>query len=160
MENKYQWNLKGFGKKIDPDKALAEIQKAEVLFGKITPENVLKIAEDESSVIHDLFDWEDSRAAHNWRLSQARNIINNIEVKVVSNNGPLTIPAFEISRDNGNSQYKLVETMTVNERKYIIDSTISTINTLKNKLATLKSLDKAIYFLDSAIDELKNSPEE
>ena len=157
MENKYQWIVKSFGKKIDPDKALSEIQKAEELFGKITAENVLKIAQDQNSEIHNLFEWDDSNAAHNYRLVQARQIINNIEVKVISNNEPYYIPAFEISKNDGKPQYKLVETMSIDERKRVIDNTIESINSLKNKLAIYKSLGKAIYFLDSAIDELKSS---
>ena len=45
--------------------------------GILTPEQVVEDAEDKKSPLHDLFQWNDGEAAKQYRLSQARNIINH-----------------------------------------------------------------------------------
>jgi hypothetical protein len=48
-----------------------------------------------NSTSHTLFDWEDTVAARKWRIHQARNIINSIEVKIIDERGVEThVPAF------------------------------------------------------------------
>ena len=50
--------------------------------GLITPNDLVNQARSESSPIHNLFEWDDTEAASQYRLSQARNIINHIEIEV------------------------------------------------------------------------------
>lgn len=156
MSKIYQWNIKSLSKGVDPDEALNEIQRAESLMGKITAETVLAVASDESSPIHPLFEWDDSKAGHMYRLSQARSIINNIEVKVISDDETRVIPVFEIVASNAGQSYKHIEVMTVDERKQVIQSTISMINVLKNKIKVYKDLDKVVDHLNSALDALSS----
>jgi len=154
MSKVYQWNIKSLSKGVDPDEALNEIQRAESIMGKITAETVLAVAYDESSPIHPLFEWDDSKAGHMYRLSQARSIINNIEVKVISDDETRVIPVFEIVSSNAGQSYKHIEVMTLNERKQVIQSTISMINILKNKIKCYKDFENVITHLDAAVDEL------
>jgi len=50
--------------------------------GVLTPDSVVKAAENEDSPLHDHFDWNDSSAAEKFRLAQARQMINHIEITV------------------------------------------------------------------------------
>ncbi len=50
--------------------------------GKLTPELVLDDARSESSPIHRLFEWDDTAAAHNFRLLQAAELIRRVKVRV------------------------------------------------------------------------------
>lgn len=43
--------------------------------GILKAEDVVQFAMDPETALHSQFDWEDSEAAHKWRLHQARNII-------------------------------------------------------------------------------------
>jgi len=60
---------------------------ADVVYGeiktleKITPEAILEKARDESSALHEIFEWDDSVAAEKYRLSQAKNLISNLVIK-------------------------------------------------------------------------------
>lgn len=46
--------------------------------GIVTPDGVLAAAADEASVLHAEFEWDDSAAAHQHRLAQARSLIREI----------------------------------------------------------------------------------
>lgn len=48
--------------------------------GLIQPEQVVEVASDESSPLHTHFEWDDSEAAQEYRLHQARNLINRVRV--------------------------------------------------------------------------------
>jgi hypothetical protein len=48
--------------------------------GEITPELVLEDAKDSASPLHDYFEWDDSTAAFEWRLQQARVLIRSIDL--------------------------------------------------------------------------------
>lgn len=43
--------------------------------GKLEPETVVNVARPKDSPIHGCFEWRDSKAAEEWRLHQARNLI-------------------------------------------------------------------------------------
>lgn len=43
--------------------------------GMLTPDVVVDAARDPESILHETFDWDDTEAAHKWRLEQARQLI-------------------------------------------------------------------------------------
>lgn len=57
-------------------KIIKQIQKTRGL----TTEAVLEEARNRKSPLHHLFEWDDSKAAEQWRLQQARMIINQVKV--------------------------------------------------------------------------------
>ena len=50
--------------------------------GDLIPASVVDAARDDESPLHDLFEWEDSRAAELFRQTQARHLINSIRIIV------------------------------------------------------------------------------
>lgn len=62
------------------------------LGSRVVPaEVVLKAAEPENSPLHDAFQWDDSQAAHAYRLVQAQHLISHIVINVpVGDNGTET----------------------------------------------------------------------
>ncbi|HAZ61006.1 MAG TPA: hypothetical protein DCY89_05470 [Gammaproteobacteria bacterium] len=46
--------------------------------GALTPALVVEAATDPESPLHDAFDWDDSAAAHKYRLVQARSMIRSV----------------------------------------------------------------------------------
>lgn len=55
---------------------------------------VVEAARDPASAMHRYFEWDDSLAAQQWRLYQARSLIRSIQVKVVVKDGPQPETAF------------------------------------------------------------------
>lgn len=52
--------------------------------GSLTPEMVVQAARDESSPLHDYFQWDSKIAAHAWRLEQARSLIRSVHVVITT----------------------------------------------------------------------------
>lgn len=77
--------------------------------GKLTPTIVVTAATDPDSPLHNRFEWDDSTAAHKYRLVQARDLIRSVKVEWVS--GPTTEPVrayHSITRADGCS-YEPIE---------------------------------------------------
>ena len=49
----------------------------------ITPHNLLDDAQRRDSKLHEFFEWDDDRAAGEYRLHQARQIVNHFEIAIV-----------------------------------------------------------------------------
>lgn len=52
--------------------------------GNLTPDAVLEDARSKKSPLHDQFEWDDSEAAHKYRIEQARVLIRSVRVEVVT----------------------------------------------------------------------------
>jgi len=50
--------------------------------GRLTPDDVLKDAKSVKSPLHDQFEWDDSDAARQWRLGQARTLIRSVKIEI------------------------------------------------------------------------------
>ena len=78
-------------KKNDYAEVLKELESKH---GELTPDMVLQEAEDESSPLHEYFDWDDTIAAVKWRRHQARKMILSIKVVVETTERVLKIPNY------------------------------------------------------------------
>ncbi len=152
--NKYTWKIESFAKGIDPDEAVKELERIETVYGALTPENILEGSKDKSAVLHNLFVWDDKLAANQYRLQQARTIINNVEVIIVSNGEPIQIPVFEVITKNEQRVYKNIQEFTRPDAEQVRLQTIREINALKNKLAFFNQFSKASKKLDEAVELL------
>jgi len=65
--------------------------------GRLTPSAVVEDAQNEGSPLHAHFEWDDDKAAHSWRLAQARELITSI--KVVQRTETVNIRAVYYVRD-------------------------------------------------------------
>lgn len=59
--------------------ALAKLESEN---GRLTPSTVVAEARDSSSVLHGCFEWDDTVAAHRWRIDQARTLIASVRVEI------------------------------------------------------------------------------
>ena len=50
--------------------------------GRLTPDEVVRIASDPDNPLHEAFDWDDASAAHQYRLDQARTMIRSVRFEV------------------------------------------------------------------------------
>jgi len=68
---------------------------AEKAGGKLTPHHVVKKAKSKRSPLHDYFEWNDSKAAIEYRVFQARQLMGAIEI-VIGNKQLKAFPNLEI----------------------------------------------------------------
>ena len=146
----YKWKLAGLGKGVDVALVVEELTRLQEVNRILTPEVVVRAAENSESVLHKLFEWDENKAAYNWRLQQARTILNNIEVTIITDGEPREIAVFEVTtRSEG---YKSVDTFTNEDVDFVRASILRQLNTMKSKLKTYKEFDKVLFFIDKAIE--------
>ena len=146
----YKWKIAGLGKGVDVALVVEELTRLQEVNRILTPEVVVRAAEDNNSILHKLFEWDENKAAYNWRLQQARTILNNIEVTIITDGEPREIAVFEVTtRSEG---YKSVDTFTNEDIDFIRANTLRQLNTMKHKLKTYKEFDKVLFYIDKAIE--------
>ena len=97
-----------------------------------------------------MFEWEDERAGYLWRIQQARVLLNNIQVRVITDGEPKEIAVYEVTtKDEG---YKNIDTFTIDDIEYVRASTLQQLTHLKGKLKVYKEFDKVVVHLDKAIE--------
>lgn len=154
-KNKYSWIRSGFAKGIEPDEAIRELERIEANYGGLTPENILDASKPEDALFHSLFTWDNNQAAHKYRLQEARIILNNIEIKVVSNGSEKRIPVFEVIKNADGRAYKHVESFTKEDIIQVKTESVKAFNYWKNKLSIYKDFDQVIQKIDEVISELR-----
>ena len=152
----YAWKLAGLAKGIDVNDAVKELQRVESLYGSLTPENVLNASRDESALFHSLFEWEDSIAAEHYRLQQARTILNNIEVKIISSGEEKKIAVYEVIKNPIGQHYKSIESMNADDIAFVKTRTLKELNILKDKLSMYKQFNNIVTQLTTVITTLTN----
>lgn len=146
----YKWKIAGLGKGVDVALVVEELTRLQEVNRILTPEVVVRAAEDNNSILHKLFEWDENKAAYNWRLQQARTILNNIEVTIITDGEPREIAVFEVTtRSEG---YKSVDTFTNEDVDFVRSSILRQLNTMKSKLKTYKEFDKVLFYIDKAIE--------
>lgn len=148
-----KWKMKGFGKGISPAKAATELKRISIAYnGALTPENVVAEAKKKSSILHKFFEWNDDKAAEQYRLQQARNLINNIQVTVVAHGKSRDVGAFEVvSITGGGRAYKSIDVMTINDINQVRIATLADMQRIKEKLEYYTEFKPAVSFLGRAI---------
>lgn len=81
----YKWRPQS-GIKVDAKVAGKELERIKERDGKITPVALLEDAKARNNPLHKAFEWSDTKAAHEYRLWQARHLINSIIVVVRGGN--------------------------------------------------------------------------
>jgi len=79
---------------------------------ELTPEAVVVAASDPTSPAHHRFTWDDTAAARQWRLEEARRLIREVRITFVANDKPTTLRAFHSVRSaSGRTVYEPTETI-------------------------------------------------
>lgn len=115
-KNKYQWS-EGFQPKLDANIVGGVVEQIEDEYGSVTKEIFLEKSRPEDSVTHSLFEWDNDKAAENYRLEQARKTIGNLRI-VYSTPKKEDVPvkAFvNVSDFSEKAQYRNVEVVLNDE---------------------------------------------
>lgn len=131
---KVKWKLMEY--KADPNKAYEEVSSLD----EITPQNVLNLARNENSVIHNDFEWNDTVAGERYRLIQARKMIQNFVI-VQQDSEAEPVRALQISTTV--NEYKPVEIILRNEDEYqsLLKRALAELEAFERRYKTLTELE-------------------
>ena len=151
----YKWKIESFSKKIDANKVVDELNRIESKNGLLNPISILNEARNENSILHPLFEWDNNKAAEQYRLQQARNIINNIEIIIVSDSENFKIPVYEIITDmNNNRCYKHIQSLSFDEIEQVKKNTLESLSQISRKLKMYKNFKVVLQRLEDVVYEL------
>ena len=133
-----------------------ELEKIEARDGEVTPKAVVDAARPVDSALHRVFEWDDEKAAEQYRLSQASTLIRCITVKPApeeSIKGPVRMFVNCNPIDNGQkkigsyinyrSAFEDPET-----REVILSNAKYELRVFRNKYSKLKELAKVFESID------------
>lgn len=148
-----EWKIKGLYK------ANAETIYNEIMsIGEtVKPSDVVELARDENTALHNLFTWDDSIAAEKYREHEAGCIIRNIVVVEKddsddNNDGVITVRAI-MSTNERTKEYTTVQRVITNKDSYskLLAAALAELNAFKKKYKTLSG-DLEVVF--SAIEQI------
>jgi len=147
---KYYWKMKGLAKGVDPSIAAEELKRLQNLHGTVTPELIVREAEKKRSPLHNIFEWDDEKAAYNHRLQQARILLNNIQVTIITDGKSREISVYEVTtRKEG---YKSIDTFTPDDIEFVRNGILQDLISLKGKLKLYNEFDKVLVYIEQAIE--------
>jgi len=150
MESNYNWKMKGLAKGVDPSIAAEELQRLQNVYGIITPEIIVNESKDPKSVLHPIFEWDNKKAAFNYRIQQARILLNNIRMIIVTDGESKEISVYEVT--SYKDGYKSVDSLTSDDIEFVKKGIQRELNYLKGKLILYKEFDKVLYHINKAIE--------
>jgi len=129
-----KWKFMNY--QANPNKAYEEISRLK----EITPQNVVDLARNENSVIHNDFEWNDTVAGEKYRNIQAREMIRNFVI-VKEEKEAEPVRALQISTTV--NEYKPVEIILRNEDEYqsLLRRALGELEAFKRRYQTLTELE-------------------
>lgn len=127
---------------------------------QLEPAVVVDDARNRLSPLHDLFEWDDSIAAHEHRLAHARKLIRSIEVVIKRDGKEFQTRAFHnvIIRRNSHTEraYAAVErVMSEPElRQQVIDKALRELESWQRRYREYKELGMVFTVIDAAREEV------
>lgn len=133
----------------DPEKCYREIQTLKA----VTPENIVDYARDEGTELHKCFQWDDAKAAENWRKQQARTIICNLKVVVETKREDKEIRFYY--HDNTAKEYIHTIHIVRNEDEYkrLLVQAKRELQAFKERYKTIAELSKLIEEIETVLKE-------
>lgn len=122
---------------------------------KLTPRAVVSAARAKSSPIHNAFEWNDSKAAEKYRLTQARTLIGSVEVVVETSAAkPQQVRAFvhvTCRTEDDGAEYVPVQSAMADPamRKQVLNSALSELVSWKVRYQGLKELARIFEAIDA-----------
>jgi|TARA_Y100000310_G_scaffold223798_1_gene225671 hypothetical protein len=135
-------------KPITIEEELAEIREK----GLLRAEDVVAYAQDEDTLLHERFEWDDTVAAHQHRLWQARQLIVEVTIVPRPETGP-TQAYVSLTTDRNNGEgggYRtIVDVMSDEElRTTLLNDAKTEAGKWRKKYSGLKELFSVFYAID------------
>ena len=134
--------------------AIKEELEALAVDGVLNPERVVEAARNPNSSMHGQFDWDDSTAAHEYRLSQARALIKRVKVNVIRTDNEIVKVSSYIRSPTG-AGYEPTQKVMVNhaDRITVMLITLASCATMLRNLAA-PEVDELIVEIENLRTQL------
>lgn len=131
-------------------------EKLEKEEGCLTSKNVLDSARPEESPIHNIFEWDDSVAAEQYRLAQATKLICNLTVEIETEDKPIECRAFmDVSEAKVGSFVNVQSAFQVEEtRDIVLRRALNELIAFKAKYKNLMELKEVIEVIDKLTEAI------
>ena len=150
---KARWKA-GFRAKVDAEDAAAILRDIEQRDGTVHPIAVVEAARAKRSPIHDQFEWDDTRAAHEHRLEQARVMVRClVYVEIIEEKEKSREPAFVHIKTNDDRSYMstCIAMSNADLREQVVNEALRGLEAWRRKWQHLSEL----AHIFSAIDQAK-----
>ena len=153
MQTIIKWQTTMF-KKADPEKCYAEISS---IGDEVTPAQVVQKAESEDSELHKCFTWDDTEAASQWRLQEARQVMRQLIVitqpdpeEPEEKKEPVQIRLLMKNDNSYSSGYKQTLVMVRDEDEYqkLLNMAREELRVFKRKYSMLSELREILDLID------------
>lgn len=153
MKKQYSWRAgvtSGFYKRYDANAVGLEIEE---IGDNVTADQVVQRATDVNSAMHEIFEWDNTKAGHLWRKQQAANLLCSLQVEYVSEDEekikePITVRAYVgIKQKQG---YHKIETVVEDLDLYadLLNKAYNELKAIRNKYKNLGEIQEKLAFLD------------
>ncbi len=137
-------------KRADIEKRLERL--IELGGGKLTPASVVSDASDPASPLHSCFEWDDSVAAHKYRLEQARVLIRSVKCVSVIDHRRISAVAY-VHDPTTPDKAGYVKTESLSERERAVAAINLEFERVASSLRRCKSI-AAVLELESELESL------
>ncbi len=148
----YEFTINKFPAKAnDVGKYFEKLHKE---YGEISPEIIVEKAKDEKNILHDYFEWDDTKAAHKYRLEQAREIIRCIVVQTDKGEKTRAVVSVSVSYNEKRSYQPLnlvlnndyAKSMLLEQAKRDVQIFIAKYRTLTELSGIISEMEKIVNF--------------
>lgn len=129
--------------------------------GLINPHTVVDRARDPDSALHDKFTWDDTEAAANWRLEEARRLIRVFVIQPVTENAEPVRAFVSLSSDrkHGGGYRALADVLSDEELKaQLLTDALAELNVFKAKYARVRELQPVFKAAERAEKKHRRAP--
>jgi hypothetical protein len=151
---KYRWTRTPMGG-LKAEVVGKELERLGKDTGELTPELLVQKAKPKNSLLHPCFEWDNTVAAEQFRISQARYMLRSIEVVIESDgdeNKTIEIRAFHnVQNEDDESVYVTVKQARENPEYWeqIKEKALSEIHAWKLKYQNIKEFEKIFDAIES-----------
>lgn len=148
-----EWKIKGLYK-ADAETIYNEIMS---IGETVRPSDVVELARDENTALHNLFTWDDSVAAERYREHEAGCILRNIVIvnkdKTEDDKDKVVVVRAIMSTNERTKEYTTVQRIVTNKDSYtrLLAAALAELTAFKKKYETLSG-DLEVVF--DAIDQI------
>lgn len=150
----YEWKT-GSRIKADAQKSGELFEQLSKTEEGLTASTLLEANKPESAPLHNEYEWNDEKAANEWRLQQSRHFINSITTIVMSDSEEQQVRAFHIVTEK--SQYEPIMAIIKEESKYerLLANAVLELEAFVRKYNTLKEIKTIIDSFEEMKEKLK-----
>lgn len=161
----YEWVARYAHKGVDPTKVATELERLrKKRGGEYTPEDVVEAARSKRSSMHKLFEWDDTEAARQHRVTQAGTLLRSLQVVYVDMpKEPRRAYEIRYKERKTDKKEKLTLYTTTEEivkdersREMLIAECINAMMAIRRKFKFLNEMDRVFSELDRMAEEVMN----